>query len=74
LHPTLIFLSAVVTTSLYLKHNKNLIYALLLGYFGYTSIATVSDSIIPFIGEIILDLPNKGLHFGLIEKPILTNI
>ena len=22
----------------------------------------------------ILDLPNKGLHFGLIEKPFLTNI
>jgi hypothetical protein len=75
LHPAHIFLSAVVTTSLFIKHNnKNLIIAILIGYVGSIGIATVSDSIIPFIGEIILDLPNKGLHLGLIEKPFLTNI
>jgi len=75
LHPAHIFLSAVVTTSLFIKHNKkNLIIVILIGYVGSIGIATVSDSIIPYIGEIILDLPNKGIHFGLIEKPFLTNI
>ena len=75
LHPAHIFFSAIVTTSLYLKYNKkNLILAVLIGYTGSIGIASISDSVIPFIGETILDLPDKELHFGLIERPLLTNI
>ncbi len=75
LHPAHIFFSAIVTTSIFLKYNKNnLILAVIIGYTGSIGIATISDSIIPFLGEIFLDLPNTEIHLGFIEKPLLTNI
>ena len=74
LHPTHVFFSAIVTTSIYLKYGKNKIWAVVLvGYIGSIGIATLSDSIIPYMGEILLDLPHRGIHIGFIEKPWLTN-
>ena len=74
LHPTHVFLSALVTTSLYVRYGKRKIWvAVLIGYTGSIGIATLSDSIIPYVGESLLDLPNKGIHIGFIEKPMLTN-
>ena len=75
LHPTHIFLSALVTTTLYLKYTKkNLWLAIIIGYIGSIGIATISDSIIPYLGEILLDLPHAEAHIGFIEEPIITNI
>lgn len=75
LHPTHIFLSAVTTTTIYLKYSKkNVWLAIIIGYTGAIIIATISDSIIPYIGEIILNLPNPEAHIGIIEEPILTNV
>jgi len=75
LHPVHIFFSAIVTTSIFLKYNKNnLILAVIIGYTGSIGIATISDSIIPFFGELFLDLPNTEIHLGFIEKPLFTNI
>ena len=74
LHPTHIFFSALVTTSLFIKYNGRKIWlAVIIGYVGSIGIATLSDSIIPYLGEIILGLPNAGIHIGFIEEPILTN-
>ena len=74
LHPTHVFLSALVTTSLYMRYGKRKIWlAVLIGYTGSIGIATLSDSIIPYVGETLLDLPNKGIHIGFIEEPMLTN-
>jgi len=74
LHPTHVFLSALVTTTLYVKYGKRKIWlAILIGYTGSIGIATISDSIIPYLGEVILDLPNPGVHIGFIEEPLLTN-
>ena len=75
LHPLHIFLSAIVTTSLFLKYSKkNILLALIIGYTGSIGIATISDSIIPYMGEIIFNLPNAQAHIGFIEEPIITNI
>lgn len=75
LHPTHIFLSALVTTTLYLKYSKkNLWLAIIIGYTGSIGIATISDSVIPFLGELLLKLPNAEAHIGFIEEPIITNI
>lgn len=75
LHPTHVFLSAIVTTALYVKYGKRKWWAIILiGYIGSIGIATISDSVIPYVGEILLDLPNAGIHIGFIEKPIITNI
>jgi len=75
LHPTHIILSAIVTTAIYKlhKHKFNFLWGILIGYVGSIGIATLSDSIIPYLGELILDLPHKGVHIGFIEEPWLTN-
>jgi len=74
LHPLHVVLSALVTTTLYVKYGKpNIWMAILIGYTGSIGIATISDSIIPYLGETLLNLPNRGIHIGFIEEPLLTN-
>ena len=74
LHPTHIVLSALVTTAMYKKYSNGRIWAaILIGYFGSIGIATLSDSIIPYLGETLLGLESKGMHIGFIEEPLLTN-
>ena len=76
LHPTHVILSAIVTTAIYKLHRPkfNYLWGILIGYAGSIGIATLSDSIIPYLGELLLNLPNKGIHIGFIEKPWLTNL
>ncbi|MBT3298262.1 hypothetical protein HN385_05015 [archaeon] len=75
LHPIHVILSALVTASMYKIYAKkvNPFVLILIGYMGSVGIATLSDSIIPYIAEIMLDLPNKGIHIGFIEKWWLIN-
>ena len=79
LHPLHVLLSALVTTAIYViyckKYNRkvNPLTLILVGYVGSIGIATLSDSIIPYLGEILLNLPNKGIHLGFIEKWWLVN-
>ena len=75
LHPTHVLLSALVTTTLYMRYGKRKIWlVILIGYTGSIGIATMSDSIIPYLGEVLLGLPNPGIHIGFIEEPLITNI
>ena len=74
LHPLHITLSAIVTTAMYKKHGRGKLWVIILiGYFGSIGIGTLSDSIIPYIGEILLDLPNRGIHIGFIEEWQIVN-
>ena len=75
LHPIHVLLSAIVTTAIYKIHNKkaNPISLILIGYVGSIGIATLSDSLIPYLGEVFLNLPNRGIHLGFIEKWWLVN-
>jgi hypothetical protein len=85
LHPIHVVLSALVTASMYelhecdcisgkcLRGRCNLWKLLLIGYFGSVGIATLSDSVIPYLGEILLGMPNRGIHLGFIEKWWLIN-
>jgi len=73
-HPLHVLLSALVTAGLYRRHGrKSLGATVLVGYAGAIVIATASDSIIPFLGEWMLGLPNRGVHVGFIEKWWLVN-
>ena len=76
LHPAHVVLSALVTTGLYRYHNYrgSVFITFIIGYVGSVGIATVSDCLIPYLSEVILDLPNRELHIGFIEKPLLTNL
>ncbi|MBN2468105.1 MAG: hypothetical protein JXD19_08150 [Deltaproteobacteria bacterium] len=76
LHPAHVLLSALVTASMYSLHMRKkyrLWVLFVIGYVGSIGIATLSDSIIPFMGEVLLDLPNKEIHIGFIEKWWLIN-
>ncbi len=80
LHPIHVVLSALVTTSMYKIHkcgglgsSCNIWILLVIGYVGSIGIATLSDSIIPYLGEVLLDLPHKEAHIGFIEKWWLIN-
>ena len=85
LHPIHVVLSALVTASIYKVHTSdhvtkkcfkgkcNLWILLVIGYIGSIGIATLSDSIIPFLGEALLDMPNREIHLGFIEKWWLVN-
>lgn len=55
-HPAHVVLSAMVTASLFKLHErgKRFLGVLLVGYVGSIGIATLSDCIIPFLGESIL--------------------
>jgi hypothetical protein len=80
LHPTHVLLSALVTSAMYklYKCGKttikcNLFTLLLIGYVGSVGIATISDSIIPYIGELFLNMPDRNIHLGFIEKWWIVN-
>ncbi|MFA5156687.1 MAG: hypothetical protein WC532_04780 [Candidatus Omnitrophota bacterium] len=85
LHPLHVFLSALVTAAMYKLHTcsgigancikgKCNFWALtIIGYIGSVGIATVSDSLIPYIAETMLGMPNRGIHLGFIEKWWLVN-
>lgn len=74
LHPLHVLLSALTTAAMYRLHSANSFWkTVLIAYLGSIGIATLSDCIIPFLGESILALPNRGLHIGPIEKWYLVN-
>ena len=79
-HPIHVVLSALVTASMYslhkcgqLKGRCNLFILLVIGYIGSVGIATLSDSLIPYMGETLLKMPNRGVHLGFIEEWWIVN-
>lgn len=74
LHPLHVLLSAWATTAMYRRHGGRGWWRLLLvGYLGAVGIATLSDCVIPFAAEWLLQLPRRGLHLGFIEHAWLVN-
>ena len=61
-HPAHVVLSAMVTAAIFQLHTKRpkFIAVLLVGFFGSLGIATLSDSLIPYLGELLL-----GMHIHL---------
>jgi len=81
LHPIHVFLSALVTASMYENYKKSMnggktyriIILFIIGYVGSVGIATLSDSLFPYLGESLLNFPEKEVHIGFIEKWWLVN-
>lgn len=80
LHPFHVVLSALVTASMYELHKCgrirtkcNIWVLLLIGYVGSVGIATISDSLIPYLAETLLDMPHRHVHIGFIEEWWLVN-
>lgn len=74
LHPLHVLLSALATAAMYRRHSAGgLVATILVGYLGSVGIATLSDSVIPYLGEALLRLPERHAHLGFIEKWWLVN-
>ena len=74
MHPLHVLLSALVTTAMYKRYSRGRLWAaILIGYTGSIGIATISDSLIPYAGELLLKLPHGEGHIGFIEKWWLVN-
>lgn len=79
LHPGHVVLSALATAAMYQAHKESkskksgLLSLLVIGYFGAIGIATLSDSLIPYWGELLLGLPHAHAHIGFIEMWWLVN-
>jgi len=73
-HPAHVLLSAVVTAGMYRLHGKGTLWAtILIGYFGSIGVATLSDCVVPYLGEWLLRLPEPHADIGFIEMPLLVN-
>ena len=80
LHPAHVLLSAIVTSSMYKLYRRGqtnrvrgFLEVLIIGYVGSVGIATLSDSLIPFLGETLLNLPYRQIHLGFIEEWKIVN-
>ncbi|MFH1479139.1 MAG: hypothetical protein ABIG92_05140 [Candidatus Omnitrophota bacterium] len=82
-HPLHVLLSALVTASLFKLHTCpkgegkkcNLPILFLIGFIGSIGVATLSDSTLPYLGEILLDMPNRHHHIGFIEEwPLISGM
>ena len=73
-HPTHVLFSALVTAGLYRSRRHGSFFkTLMVGYLGSIGIATLSDCIVPFVGEFLLDLPHRDIHLGFIERWWIVN-
>lgn len=65
-HPGHIFLSAIVIASIFQFHakRKNVVAILLVGVIGSMGIGTLSDSLIPYAGEVVLKMRIEGHSHG----------
>jgi len=73
-HALHVLLSALVTTGMYRLHSRGrLLPTLLVGYLGSVGLATLSDSVIPYIGELLLKMPRTQAHIEFIEQWWLIN-
>ncbi|MBN2564376.1 MAG: hypothetical protein JXB46_01555, partial [Candidatus Eisenbacteria bacterium] len=67
LHPLHVVLSALVTTSMYRLHGGGRAWAAtLIGYSGSIGVATVSDSVIPYLGGLLLGV-DMQFHIPFLE-------
>jgi hypothetical protein len=74
LHPAHVLLSAMVTAAMYRLHSPGRWWrTLVVGYVGAVGIATLSDCVIPYLGELLVGLPHSHPHVGAIDKWWLVN-
>lgn len=79
-HPLHVLLSALATSAMYQRHkcstnrkDCNFLILLIIGYVGAIGITTLSDSIMPYVGEVLLDMPHRRMHIGFLEEGLLIN-
>ncbi len=70
LHPAHVWVSAVATSAIYWRYNKNYLRAILIGVVGAILIGTISDVLLPFLAGNLFSL-HTHFHLPILEKPLL---
>ena len=80
-HPLHVVLSAMVTAAMYKNYRgrphhsrTGMLAVVLVGYFGSIGIATLSDCLVPYWGELVLGLDHAHMHLGIVEMPVVINL
>lgn len=80
-HPMHVVLSAMVTAALFKnyrgrpKHSKTGMLAVVaVGYVGSIGIATLSDCLVPYWGELLMGMEHAEPHLGILEMPVIINL
>ena len=62
-HPLHVLFSAIVTAAIFRLHNPRRIVAMvLIGFVGSIGIGTLSDCLIPYVGELLIGLHDPHMH------------
>ena len=73
-HSAHVLLSALATAGMYRIYGGGRLWATIaIGYFGSVGIATLSDCLIPYVGESLLGMEGAEIHAGFIEEWWLVN-
>ncbi len=79
-HPAHVFIGALTTSAMYQRYKRgsgskkfNLLRLFAVGFAASIGVATLSDSLIPYIAEILLNMPARELHIGFLEKWWIVN-
>ncbi len=69
-HPGHVFLSAIVIASLFQLYSKKgkLLFVLIVGVIGSVGVGTLSDSLIPYAGEVVLGMRIDPHSHGAVEQ------
>lgn len=73
-HPLHILLSAMATAAMFRLHSRRgLVATVVVGYVGAIGIGTISDCLMPYLGELLLGFEDAEAHIGFIEHWYLVN-
>ncbi|NPE26892.1 hypothetical protein HNV12_02725 [Methanococcoides sp. SA1] len=70
LHPAHVLVSAVATSAIYWRYNKNYLKAVLIGVVGAILIGSLSDVLLPWLAGNLFSL-HTHFHLPILEKPLL---
>jgi hypothetical protein len=70
-HPAHILFSAIATTAMFYKYDKNLLKAVIIGFVGSILICTVSDALVPTATTYLMGFGNRApIHLCLLDSPM----
>lgn len=73
-HPLHVLLSAMATAAMFRLHGRRgLLATVVVGYVGAIGIGTISDCLMPYLGEWLLGFEDAEAHIGFIEHWYLVN-
>jgi len=69
-HPLHILFSSIVSSAIFYNHTKKIVPAIIVSIFVSLFIGTLSDSILPYLGSYLFQIP-ISFHLPALENPIL---